>query len=134
MDFKQLAEIFRRARRAALLPKEMLQEGRGMSREHRLGQGHVHVQGKGSLSTWRVENQQTPRRGGLAWRHPGAFMGKKQSCFSCKPFLFNLQYLLPSKTTHPQGHADPPRCCLGGRSSLFKAGHPGMKQGLSCEG
>lgn len=42
-------------------------------------------------------------------------------------------HLLPAKNTHLQGNADPYRCCLGRGNPLFKAEHPGMKQGLSCK-
>lgn len=41
-------------------------------------------------------------------------------------------HFLLSKNTSPQGNADPCPCHLGIGNSLFKVGHPGTKQGLSC--
>lgn len=96
-DFRQVAEIIRCTHRAALLPEEMLQEGRGMSREccpagpqPCPGEGlFVHMLGGKPANLM-------PREFDIA---PSCCIpGKNQSYFSCKPFHFCPCTSSPLKT------------------------------------
>lgn len=132
MDFKQPAEIIGCALRAALLPEEMLQEGRGMRREHCPGQGPHPCPGERLFVHMAGGKPANPMLRSFGIAPSWHIHRKTQSRFSCKPFLFHLRTSSSLKSLALRAMLTHAPVIWGRGNSRFKVGHPGTKQGLSC--